>query len=442
MKKKLVLIPSAYNERVLGDIENFIPYYKDKFDVYVITDVKRENPVTVVDGVKYVYSKSLMASYLRITSDYIIDAGTIAGKTKYSKTQKRISVWHGIPYKNMFVDLDKEHVVTALDYTYGIDLMVSPSKWYTDRFLRQSMLYDGEVLETSVSRTDSLFISDLEKQHIREQINIPDNKKILLYAPTFREEGDFALPFDATKLNEILGDEWVIVTKLHYLNNLKTKKNVIDVSDYSSVNNLLAIADMLITDYSSLLFDYSILKKPALLFQYDRDYYEGTRGFMMNIEDYIDDESIVFTEEELYRKIGAIDLKESNLEKIRETFYPHQIENSTEKLVGELDLDSTPREISEVIFLVNDLNQIGGVHTFISNLAKEFKKKYNAKIIVIGNNSFDRTKDKFYVFNDQNVDIKLSIEDNPGFVRSILRNTDGYIIACQYSVHQYLYLQK
>ena len=57
MKKKLVLIPSAYNERVMGDVENFIPYYKDKFDVYVITDVKREDSITTIGGAKYVYSK-------------------------------------------------------------------------------------------------------------------------------------------------------------------------------------------------------------------------------------------------------------------------------------------------------------------------------------------------------------------------------------------------
>ena len=99
-KKQLVLIPSAYNHKVMGDIENFIDYYMDKFEIYIICDkykdnLKEENKVT------YVNNKCSYAQYLKITADYIIDAGSINGFTKFSNSQKRISVWHGIPYKNM-----------------------------------------------------------------------------------------------------------------------------------------------------------------------------------------------------------------------------------------------------------------------------------------------------------------------------------------------------
>ena len=436
MKKSLVLIPSAYNERVMGDVENFIPYYKEKFELFVLTDTEREDQDTVIDGVHYVYCNTLLATYLRITADYIIDAGTIQGKSKINKNQKRVSVWHGIPYKNMFTDLGKEHVLTAMDYTYGIDLMVSPSKWYTERFLRQSMLYDGDVLETSVSRTDSLFISDSEKERIKSELRIPRNKKIALYAPTFRQEGGFTLPFDQGKLQNALGEEWIIVVKLHYLNELEHNVSLIDATDYPSINNLLSIADLLITDYSSLIFDYSILGKPGLLYQYDRSTYETERGFMFNMEDYVDPEDIMFTEHELIERVKNLDLSKSNLESIRTTFYPHQDRNSTARLVEQLDFDSEERRFSEVIFLVNELNQIGGVHTFVSNLARQLKEKYNTKIILIGKSLFDRQKDNIYLFDDDNVDLKLSVEDNAGYVKAILRRTEGYIISCQLGVHK------
>ena len=138
-KKSLVLIPSAYNSKVMGDVENFIKYYKDDFSVYVIYDNENKEE----DGVTYINRKNPKAEYLKLTADYIIDAGSINYKTRVMDSQKRVSVWHGIPYKKMFIDLDKVYVTDALEYDEGIDLMVSPCKFYTEEFLRKSMLYRG-----------------------------------------------------------------------------------------------------------------------------------------------------------------------------------------------------------------------------------------------------------------------------------------------------------
>lgn len=435
-KKKLVLIPSAYNHRAMGDVENFIEYYKDDMDVYVITDQDMDGDEIVEDGVTYVRKGAKKALYLEVTAEYIIDAGTISGTNKLSTTQTRISVWHGTPYKKMFVDLAREHIISGLDYASMFDLMVSPSEWYTKHFLRNSMLYDGEVLETAISRTDSLFLSDEKQQEIRQQIGIPKTKKVLLYAPTFRERGEFALPFSPQKMLSVLGEDWVIVVKLHYLNQLKPVEGVIDETDYSSVNHLLTIADFMITDYSSLLFDYSVLEKPALLFQYDRESYENNRSFMFRMEDYVNDEDIIFTEDALYEKMRSIDSMRNNMSAIKAEFYPHQHERATADLVKELSLDTSERGMKEVIFLVNDLNEIGGIHTFVLNLAKEFKTKYNAKIILIGNSEFNKSKGKAYIFDGQGyIDLKLSMENNAGIVNSILSSTDGYIISTQYGGH-------
>lgn len=437
VKKKIVLIPSAYNHKAMGDIENFIKYYKDPFDVYVITDVEYPGGEELKDGVLYVNKKEKKAKYLVATADYIIDAGTVGGRTKISASQKRISVWHGIPYKKMFSELDKKYIPDAIDYAEGYDLMVSPSEWYTKKFLQQSMLYGGKVLETAVSRTDSLFIDDEQKMQIKNSLGIPEGKKVLLYAPTFRQPGALDLPFSVDKLQTVMGDNWVIVVKLHYLNTLTKAKGVIDATSYASVNNLLAIADLLVTDYSSLLFDYSILRKPALLYQYDRKEYESERSFMFNMEEYVDNKYIVFNEQDLYKQLLSIDLVEANLEKVRTGFYPHQKHNSTEELVKQLSLDSTNRKMKEVFFLVNELNQIGGVHTFITNLAREFKTKYDAKVFVIGTKEFDRNKDKLFLFDKDNLfDIKLSVENNKKAVRNILKSTDGYIISCQLGAHK------
>ena len=417
----------------MGDIENFIEFYKDTFDVYVLCDKYSEKKVEE-DGVTYV-RKSSFANYLIATADYIIDAGTITGKTKISTSQKRISVWHGIPYKNMFTDLDIKHYKTALEYCYGMDLMVSPSKFYSENFLQKSMLYTGEILETAVSRTDSLFLNEGEKANIKEKLNIPKNKKVLLYAPTYRERGVAELQFNPKKVLEVLPKgEWVIVTKLHYLNTLKDiyGADVIDCTQYFAVNNLLAITDFLVTDYSSLVFDYSILDKPAIFYQYDKGEYENDRGFMFELSNYVDKEYIASSENEFYDLLSKMDEIKPNLAKIKQEFYPHQKENSTAALVEKLALDDTPREIDEIIFLVNELNEIGGVHNFVLNLAKQFKERYNSKIIVIGAREFAKANEKVQFFDKENlVDIKISNEKNPKITKRILKNTNGYIIGCQ-----------
>lgn len=436
-KKKLVLIPSAYNSKVMGDIDCFIKYYKDLFDIYVIYDKKNN----FIDGVKYINKNSSYAEYLKLTADYIIDAGSITGKSKVCNTQKRISVWHGTPYKKMFIDLDKTNILDALEYCDGVDLMVSPSKFYSEEFLRKSMLYQGEILETGISRTDNLYLTEKEKNDIKEKLNIPKDKKIVVYAPTYKKRGSVKLPFNPDKVIETLNtstnDDWVIITKLHYLNKLKDhNSNIIDLTKYSDINHILSISDLLITDYSSLMFDYSILNKPILFYQYDKDDYTKTRGFMFNLEDYVDKKYIVTTEEELIEQLETI-YNTKNLVKLKENFYPNQVKDSTKLLVDKLSLDTTPRKSKDIIFLVYFLNEIGGVHNFVLNLSKEFKKRFNSRIFVFGECEYASKNEKLLTFDDENIiDVKLSNEYSRKKIEYILKNTDGYIISCQFTAHR------
>ena len=434
-KKTMVLIPSAFNSKAMGDIENFIIFYKDIFDLYIIWDKKSE----IINGVKYISKFDSKAQYLITTADYIIDAGTINGTTKINNNQTRISVWHGTPYKKMFVDLDPTNINEALKYDYGVDLMISPSKFYTEEFLRKSMLYDGKILETAISRTDSLYITDEEKRLLKKSFHINENKKILLYAPTYRNPGKVRLHFDAGKLKKSLekdGSEWVIVTKLHYLNKLINKRDVIDCTSYPNINNLLAISDVVVTDYSSLFIDYSILDKPVIFYQYDKKDYDSDRGFMFSLEKYVDKKYIIENENELYELASKIE-KKPNLKKVRSEFYPYQKENSTKDLVKKLDLNADSRKTKEIIFLINEVNQLGGVNNFVMNFSRYFKKNYNSKIIIVGIKEFNKNNNENYILDEDNlVDIKVSYENHPKLVKSILENTDGYIITCQFSAQK------
>lgn len=431
IKKTITFIPTAYNSKALDDIYGLMEYYKKTFDVYLVSDKYKKEKICK-NFITYVKPKSNLAKYLYATSDYIIDAGTISNR-KLNVAQKRISVWHGIPYKNMFVKLGAQELYDSIKYEYVYDLMISPSKFYTNDFLRDSMLYKGEILETAIPKTDNLFISETKRNELFDEFNIPKNKKIILYAPTFRKEGAFILPFSTKKIQKELGEEYIILVKLHYLNHLSKKpNNIIDCTKHSSITELMSIADILITDYSSTFFDFSVLKKSIVFYQYDKEKYFSERGTMFDLEKYIDKKYIVTNEEKLYNAILDA-TKEVNSTKIQKTFYPNQVKKSSIVLAKQINLSDKKRNIKEVIFLVNELNQIGGVHSFITNLAKELKKHYNCKVILIGLKEFGYIKDNYYFDKENIFDVKLTAEKEKKLTKAILNTTNGYIIACQFS---------
>lgn len=434
-KLQICLIPSAWNSKALGDVIGFADYYCEKFDVIVISDLYEDEEV-FDNNIRFIKCRTNIANYYIYTADYIIDAGTTNRLSKISSTQKRISVWHGIPYKKMFVDLDKKYISDALNYSLGYELMISPSKYYTDNFLRKSMLYSGEVLEIGSSRVDSIFINEDKKRSIKKMIGT--DKKIILYAPTFRKPGKISIDLDILKICKMMGDEYVFAVKLHYLNTLSDRSgNFVDLTYYENINEILSVTDILISDYSSLIFDYSILKRDIILYQYDYDEYTSSRGLMFEMSDFIDPNCICYSMPGLINVLDKI--KSSKMHTLSENFYPNESGVSTENIVNALDLNSNNRTFDEIIFLVNDLHQIGGVHNVVLELGKMFKKMYNSKIIIIGINEFCINNESFQKFDTENMfDIKISRQIFRTGVETIISKTQGKIISMQFSAHKAL----
>ena len=625
IKKKLLLIPSDYNHRALADILPFVSYYSNDFDIYIILreikhDIEKQQGYTLIkNGTSY-------GEFLKFTADYVLDAGSMNFGYRISDEPTWVSVWHGIPYKKMFVDLDVKHLPGAIRYDLAYDSMISMSNFYTETFLRGAMRYDGTIHQVGSAKIDKLLttpkdisirralgippeckiilyapetrakgdfylpfdaskllanfsddyrllvwlddsftlantdnqpnnkiivtnnldrvqaviISDLlisdyrsrliemfsncgkpvilyqydynnfsaihpnrteelenltkfpysctreyQLNHLnwsdilntvrntppeattvsvllKQSLGISLNKKVVLYAPTFRERGAVTLPFDPDKLLDALNgkfdtppefgedgnelpkyeSDYVILTKLHYLNTLKTQHPaIIDCTEYGEITDLMKISDILISDYSSLILDFALLNKPIVLFQYDYFQYTHSRGVYFDFEDYLPAKQIIDREIDLYRMDWSN--LDGNNQKIIETFYPLEDGNSTRRIVETIAFDSSLRHTKDIIFLVNDLNQIGGVHTFVHNMAKYYKKKYNSRIYLLAIKEFAEHNSEFHVFDSPYVDFKISSQYLKGGCANILQNTDGIVISLQFSAHlhfqQYLY---
>ncbi|MBQ8304758.1 MAG: CDP-glycerol glycerophosphotransferase family protein [Blautia sp.] len=256
------------------------------------------------------------------------------------KDQVYVQAWHGTPLKKLGFDIgrfkgrtyeQKEH-----EYQYRYDAgritwFLSPSDFYrekiTSAFALRSIGKENCFLEGGYPRNDFLFrYSDKEAREIREKLGIPDNKRVILYTPTWREDDHqgyrYKLAVHFEKWRECLGEDTVILYRSHYMvaNYIDLSRFsgfVYNVSDYDDIRDLYVISDLLVTDYSSVFFDYANLHRPILFYMYDHDHYrEEMRGF------YIDEKElpgpIVQTEEELLKLLLQYD--GSGYEEIYEAF--------------------------------------------------------------------------------------------------------------------------
>jgi len=239
--------------------------------------------------------------------------------------QVYVQTWHGTPLKRLGFDIQIEtanalHSTRELQERYAIDArryahMLSPSAFATDKFRSAfclSQLHDHDIIvEEGYPRNDALFaLGEDDVARIRERLGVPQGKKTVLYAPTWRDDQHvsgmgytLALPVDFDRLQRDLGDEYVILFRAHYFiaNEFDFERYagfVIDVSGVDDINELYVASDMLVTDYSSVFFDYANLKRPIVFYMYDLEAYaHDLRGFYLDLDELPG--PIVRTEDEL-----------------------------------------------------------------------------------------------------------------------------------------------
>lgn len=255
--------------------------------------------------VKY-HSREHMKCYAS-AKYWITNSRTPAGVWK-KKGQVYIQTWHGTPLKKIGCDVVNHLDIPAANRrTYRnyrkegrqLDYLVSPSPFYTEKLgsaLGMKRMA-GRVVEAGYPRNDCLFtFTDKDTAALKEELGIPADKKVVLYAPTWRENQHeagvgytYRMGINLEELREELASDYVILFRVHYmvrrLFDFKEFEGFIyDVSDYSDISPLYTITDILVTDYSSVFFDFANLKRPILFYMYDfREYKDELRDFYFDI---------------------------------------------------------------------------------------------------------------------------------------------------------------
>jgi CDP-glycerol glycerophosphotransferase len=226
--------------------------------------------------------------------------------------QVYVQCWHGTPLKRLGHDLagttNAINSMRDLLYKYDTDALkmrwfVSPSAYATEKFISAFDLAgkgkEDATLEIGYPRNDRLVTAtEKDRAAAREGLGIPADAKVVLYAPTWRDDQysaatgyTYDLGLDFRKLLDALGKDYTFIFRVHYfISNAFDFSSfggrIIDASDHDDINDLYIASDMLVTDYSSVFFDYANTDKPMVFYMYDLDEYGNrARGFYIGLDE-------------------------------------------------------------------------------------------------------------------------------------------------------------
>lgn len=242
------------------------------------------------------------------------------------------------PFKNQKMHLHR-------GYDYATVSSEDVRKHYADAFDMDL----EKVIPVGLPRADFFFNQEAvasTKEKLYGLYPMLKDKKVILYAPTFRGFGkkraNFEMEFDCNQIAKEISDDYIIALKLHpsvQSSDIKIDESVahkvVDISAYADANDVLTITDLLITDYSSIIFDYSLLNKPMMFYAYDLDEYRYDRDFYYEYEEFVPG-PIAKTNEEIIELINRWEFDLETVKQFSETFFVSQDGTNSERFVNEV----------------------------------------------------------------------------------------------------------
>jgi CDP-glycerol glycerophosphotransferase len=234
---------------------------------------------------------------------YVISNDDMQSFFRKREGQVYLQTWHGTPLKKIGFDVGRPQFASGTAYFDRLaadvakwDLLLSQNPFSTP-ILRRAFRFDGEICEYGYPRNDVLSRSGPLAGQVRSRLGIPDGKRVVLYAPTWRDNQFYAngryrfdLRLDLERARHVLGPDHVVLVRGHHhlANDVQVggrRDFALNVTGYRDISELFLISDVLITDYSSAMFDFAVTGRPMLFFTYDLEQYrDQLRGFYFDFE--------------------------------------------------------------------------------------------------------------------------------------------------------------
>ncbi|KIU05861.1 CDP-glycerol glycerophosphotransferase family protein [Bacillus subtilis] len=392
--------------------------YKNFTHVWALND--QDNPyANKYKGLKNVrFVKVHSEEYIKYLTKakYLINNVTFPTYFQKKDEQIYINTWHGTPLKTLGKDMEGpigQHKNIQRNFLHS-DYILSPNKFTSEKLIDShdlEGLYNGEIIEEGYPRMDLTFNTDKEelRKTLENIIELDPHKKIILYAPTWRGEVGSVSNINEelfnhiSALNEKIPDDYQLILKVHTLlfKYIKHDEQLMNkcIPDCIDTNELLSLVDILITDYSSIFFDYMATNKPILYFMYDKEQYLKKRGMYLDVNTLAG--PICKTTDELAKCIKEIESVQDRYQSVYQEMnevYIKRVGDSTQKIVdiifkGKQEQSDCVFDVKEphkkniLIYCGGFLNN--GITSSAINLLNNIDyEKYN--VIVIDKGNYDK----------------------------------------------------
>lgn len=362
LKKNYVIFESFHGRQISDNPRAIYEYIRSDYpnQYHLIWSIDRRcKKLLKNQNYKTVKRLSLRWCYYMAVSKYWVINARLPLWLPKRKGTIFLQTWHGTPLKKLGLDIEQVRMPGTDTGRYRENFMKSSSRWdylispnaYSTKIFKRAFGYNGNLLECGYPRNDYLINNNNDEyiNKIKKDLNISGDKKIILYAPTWRDDefyskGNyrFEIQLDLKNMKKELSDDYIIILRMHYLIASKIDISeyegfVMDYSNYDDIRDLYLISDMLITDYSSVFFDYAVLKRPIIFYMYDLDKYKNQlRGF------YIEDVSEL---------PGKIVTSYKDLEKvIRETSFSNVFNDNFNKVFCSLEDGKASERVFNSVF--------------------------------------------------------------------------------------------
>lgn len=354
INNKRVMLESLWGKNYNCNIRYFYEYINENHPDYeCIWSFDDEHKLIEGNG-KRVRKYSLEYYFYLATSKYVLDNVNFEDEYIKRDEQVYIQTMHGTPLKTFGLDIPTEFTTNEgrknfIERCARWNYLLVQSD-YVAELSKRCFLYDGNILKVGYPRTDILYSRNNENDinELKEKLGLPLDKKVILYAPTWRLRDKFDLEIDLKSFKKSLSDDYVLILRTHHFtgsgsNQFDNDDFVYDFSEYNSMEELYLVSDILISDYSSAMFDYAILDRPIILFAYDlEDYTKNIRGIYLDLEE-IKPGPVLYTSKDVENAIINIDQIEEEYnsfrKKFQERFNQYECENSSEKVFNVMTKD-------------------------------------------------------------------------------------------------------
>jgi len=343
-RKNLIMFESYLGKQYSCNpraIYEYLKFHYPEFKMYWSIDPKYSDNFRNKDVI-VVPRFSIKWLFLMANAKYWVSNSRLPNWLPKPRKTIYLQTWHGTPLKRLALDMKEVHIRGMDNEEYKEEFLKDSRKWdylispnaYSSKIFRRAFQFNKTMIESGYPRNDFLYTSNNEKMisTLKKRFNLPKEKKVILYAPTWRDDQytatgyKFKLELEIGKMKEVLGKNYCLILRLHYLvaQNIDLSEFegfAFDYSNHEDIRELYLVSDILITDYSSVFFDYANLKRPMIFFVYDiEDYRERLRGFYFDFEE-LAPGPLVKTTHEVIEAIQQFEENENQLPDQFNSFY-------------------------------------------------------------------------------------------------------------------------